>query len=151
MANGEDKSGTTAICVLISEKYTIFSNCGDSRGVLSAEGSKPVLVTEVNFRFLTIIFFKFFYFLWFYTKKGEEGFSGEKVYYCKLKSLKPAVPLSWATVNSDYLHTFFLKIKVVFVFQLRWTEFPDPGSGSWNRICEYLESAKKMALIKIIN
>ena len=47
VANGEDKSGTTAICVLISEKYTIFSNCGDSRGVLSGDGSKPVLVTQV--------------------------------------------------------------------------------------------------------
>merc|ERR1712066_815608 len=46
VANGEDKSGTTAICVLISEKYTIFSNCGDSRGVLSGDGSKPVLVTQ---------------------------------------------------------------------------------------------------------
>ncbi len=45
MANGEDKSGTTAICVLITERYTIFSNCGDSRGVLSSDGAKPVLVT----------------------------------------------------------------------------------------------------------
>ena len=35
VANGEDKSGTTAVCVLITEKYVLFSNCGDSRGVLS--------------------------------------------------------------------------------------------------------------------
>ena len=45
VANGEDKSGTTAVCALISEKYVIFSNCGDSRGVLSCDGSKPVLAT----------------------------------------------------------------------------------------------------------
>jgi len=46
VANGEDKSGTTAVCVLISSKYIIFSNCGDSRGVLSGDGAKPVLVTQ---------------------------------------------------------------------------------------------------------
>ena len=55
VANGEDKSGTTAICVLISENYTIFSNCGDSRGVLSAEGSKPVLVTQVDFSYFKLL------------------------------------------------------------------------------------------------
>jgi hypothetical protein len=46
VANGEDKSGTTAVCALISEKYVLFSNCGDSRGVLSGDGSKPVLATQ---------------------------------------------------------------------------------------------------------
>ena len=46
VANGEDKSGTTAICALISTKYVIFSNCGDSRGVLSGDGARPVLVTQ---------------------------------------------------------------------------------------------------------
>merc|ERR1712045_385976 len=53
VANGEDKSGTTAVCVLITEKYVLFSNCGDSRGVLScktgsgndASASSPVLAT----------------------------------------------------------------------------------------------------------
>ena len=45
VANGEDKSGTTAVCALISEKFIIFSNCGDSRGVLSGDGSLPVLAT----------------------------------------------------------------------------------------------------------
>ena len=44
VANGEDKSGTTVCSVLISPKYVIFSNCGDSRGVLSGNG-EPVLVT----------------------------------------------------------------------------------------------------------
>jgi serine/threonine protein phosphatase PrpC len=45
--------GTTAIGVIISEKYIIFSNCGDSRGVLSGKTgdgeknavSKPKLAT----------------------------------------------------------------------------------------------------------
>lgn len=46
VANGEDKSGTTAVCALISEKFIIFSNCGDSRGVLSGDGAKPVLATQ---------------------------------------------------------------------------------------------------------
>lgn len=46
VANGEDKSGTTAVCALISEKYILFINCGDSRGVLSADGAKPVLATQ---------------------------------------------------------------------------------------------------------
>merc|ERR1719351_115395 len=46
VANGEDKSGTTAICVLISNNYIIFSNCGDSRGVLSGDGANPVLVKQ---------------------------------------------------------------------------------------------------------
>ena len=49
VANGEDKSGTTAVCALITQKYIVFSNCGDSRGVVSsrdADGnSKPTLFT----------------------------------------------------------------------------------------------------------
>ena len=45
VANGEDKSGTTAVCALITENYVIFSNCGDSRAVLSRHG-KPVMVTQ---------------------------------------------------------------------------------------------------------
>jgi len=51
VANGEDKSGTTAVCALITEKYVIFSNCGDSRGVLSVRAesggvsSRPALAT----------------------------------------------------------------------------------------------------------
>lgn len=45
VTNGEDKSGTTAVCALISEKYVIFSNCGDSRAVLS-NGGQPVMATE---------------------------------------------------------------------------------------------------------
>ncbi|XP_059086912.1 protein phosphatase 1A-like [Tigriopus californicus] len=44
VANGEDKSGTTAVCALITEKYVLFSNCGDSRAVLCSAG-EPALVT----------------------------------------------------------------------------------------------------------
>lgn len=33
----KDKSGSTAVCCLISPKYYFFINCGDSRAVLSRE------------------------------------------------------------------------------------------------------------------
>lgn len=46
VASGEDKSGTTAVCALISQKYLIIANCGDSRGVCCTSG-KPVLATQV--------------------------------------------------------------------------------------------------------
>ena len=36
--NGEDKSGSTVVCVLISPKHIYFANCGDSRVVLSRSG-----------------------------------------------------------------------------------------------------------------
>lgn len=45
VANGEDKSGTTAVCALITQKYILFSNCGDSRAVL-CRGGKPALATQ---------------------------------------------------------------------------------------------------------
>ena len=35
MLSGEDKSGSTAVCVLISPQHIFFANCGDSRAVLS--------------------------------------------------------------------------------------------------------------------
>jgi len=44
VASGEDKSGTTAVCALITEKYLVIANCGDSRGVCCVNG-KPALVT----------------------------------------------------------------------------------------------------------
>uniref|UniRef100_A0A2P2I3V6 Protein phosphatase 1B-like n=2 Tax=Hirondellea gigas TaxID=1518452 RepID=A0A2P2I3V6_9CRUS len=34
VASGEDKSGTTAVCSLISPHFIFVANCGDSRGVL---------------------------------------------------------------------------------------------------------------------
>ena len=48
VASGEDKSGTTAVCALITEKYIIIANCGDSRGVFCVNG-KPALATQVSF------------------------------------------------------------------------------------------------------
>jgi len=45
VASGEDKSGTTAVCALITQKYLIIANCGDSRGVCCTDG-KPVLATQ---------------------------------------------------------------------------------------------------------
>ena len=48
VASGEDKSGTTAVCALISQKYLIIANCGDSRGVCCTDG-KPVMATQVRF------------------------------------------------------------------------------------------------------
>jgi len=45
VASGEDKSGTTAVCALITDKYVIIANCGDSRGVFCVNG-KPALATQ---------------------------------------------------------------------------------------------------------
>jgi len=45
VASGEDKSGTTAVCALITQKYLIIANCGDSRGVCCTDG-KAVLATQ---------------------------------------------------------------------------------------------------------
>ena len=47
VASGEDKSGTTAVGALITDKYLIIANCGDSRGVACLNG-KPVLATQVG-------------------------------------------------------------------------------------------------------
>lgn len=35
---GEDKSGSTAICALISPQHIFLGNCGDSRGIMSRSG-----------------------------------------------------------------------------------------------------------------
>jgi serine/threonine protein phosphatase PrpC len=45
VASGEDKSGTTAVGALITEKYLIIANCGDSRGVICVEG-QPAVATQ---------------------------------------------------------------------------------------------------------
>jgi len=45
VASGEDKSGSTAVGALISDKYVIIANCGDSRGVVCVSG-KPALATQ---------------------------------------------------------------------------------------------------------
>jgi len=54
VVSGEDKSGTTAVCALISPVLLFVANCGDSRGVLYRKGGigfstqdhKPVNPTE---------------------------------------------------------------------------------------------------------
>ncbi|CAH8615840.1 unnamed protein product [Dicrocoelium dendriticum] len=54
VASGEDNSGSTAVCVLITPKHIFFANCGDSRAVLIRKGQvafatvdhKPVNPTE---------------------------------------------------------------------------------------------------------
>lgn len=44
MVSGEDKSGSTAVCVIVSPGHIFFGNCGDSRAVLS-KGGKCVIAT----------------------------------------------------------------------------------------------------------
>lgn len=52
--SGEDRSGSTAVCALVSPTHIFFANCGDSRAVLSRSGKaffstqdhKPVNPTE---------------------------------------------------------------------------------------------------------
>ncbi|CAG2099991.1 unnamed protein product [Medioppia subpectinata] len=52
--SGEDKSGSTAVCCLISPQHFFFANCGDSRAVLSRSSKaffstldhKPINPTE---------------------------------------------------------------------------------------------------------
>lgn len=38
LASGEDKSGSTAVCVLITPEHYFFANCGDSRAILIRNG-----------------------------------------------------------------------------------------------------------------
>lgn len=45
IASGEDKSGSTAVCCLISSTHFYFANCGDSRAVLS-RNKRAFFVTE---------------------------------------------------------------------------------------------------------
>ncbi|XP_064599848.1 protein phosphatase 1B-like isoform X2 [Liolophura sinensis] len=54
VASGEDKSGSTAVCAIVSPVHLFFANCGDSRSVLSRAGCctfsttdhKPINPTE---------------------------------------------------------------------------------------------------------
>ncbi|XP_021917119.1 protein phosphatase 1B [Zootermopsis nevadensis] len=54
LASGEDKSGSTAVCALVSPRQVYVANCGDSRAVLCRSGEpvfatldhKPVLPSE---------------------------------------------------------------------------------------------------------
>jgi len=44
VVNGEDKSGSTAVCALISPTHVFFANCGDSRAAF-ASGGRVLLST----------------------------------------------------------------------------------------------------------
>ena len=54
MMSGEDKSGSTAVCAIVSPEHVFFANCGDSRAALCRGGKcsfatqdhKPVNPTE---------------------------------------------------------------------------------------------------------
>lgn len=54
LASGEDKSGSTAVCALVSPQQIFVANCGDSRAVIcnsgvptfSTQDHKPVLPGE---------------------------------------------------------------------------------------------------------
>ena len=43
--NGEDQSGTTAVCSFITPEHIVIANCGDSRAIFS-RGNEVVLVTR---------------------------------------------------------------------------------------------------------
>lgn len=45
MSSGEDKSGSTAVCAFVSPRQVYIANCGDSRAVLSRDGT-PVFSTR---------------------------------------------------------------------------------------------------------
>lgn len=46
IANGKDKSGSTAVCVLITPNHIFFANCGDSRAMLISEGEVAFATTD---------------------------------------------------------------------------------------------------------
>ncbi|VDK88836.1 unnamed protein product [Dibothriocephalus latus] len=46
IASGEDKSGSTAICVLITPNHIFFANCGDSRAMLIRDGRVSFATTD---------------------------------------------------------------------------------------------------------
>jgi len=46
VVNGDDKSGSTAVCALMSPSHFYIANCGDSRGVLCRKGSPAVCTLD---------------------------------------------------------------------------------------------------------
>lgn len=46
VVNGDDKSGSTAVCTLISPTHFYIANCGDSRAVLCRQGSPAVCTLD---------------------------------------------------------------------------------------------------------
>ena len=45
-ASGQDRGGTTAVCVMISPTHLIWANCGDSRGLLCRDGKLEFSTTD---------------------------------------------------------------------------------------------------------
>ncbi|VEL25520.1 unnamed protein product, partial [Protopolystoma xenopodis] len=46
VASGEDKSGSTAVCVLITPEHIFFANCGDSRALIVRDGRVAFATTD---------------------------------------------------------------------------------------------------------
>lgn len=46
MLSGEDKSGSTAVCSIVSPRFIFFANCGDSRAVLCRNGKCAFSTTD---------------------------------------------------------------------------------------------------------
>lgn len=46
VSSGDDKSGSTAVCALISPTHVYIANCGDSRGVLCRKGLPAVCTMD---------------------------------------------------------------------------------------------------------
>lgn len=46
ISNGEDKSGSTAVCALVSPRQVFFANCGDSRAAYSRGGRVAVYTRD---------------------------------------------------------------------------------------------------------
>lgn len=46
MVSGEDKSGSTAVCTIVSPTHIFFANCGDSRAVLCRDAICPFSTTD---------------------------------------------------------------------------------------------------------
>lgn len=46
IVKGLDRSGSTAVCVLITPKHLFFVNCGDSRAVLIRNGQVGFATTD---------------------------------------------------------------------------------------------------------
>jgi len=46
VVNGDDKSGSTAVCALMSPSHFYIANCGDSRGVLCRKGAPAVCTLD---------------------------------------------------------------------------------------------------------
>lgn len=46
MVSGEDRSGSTAVCAIVSPSHIFFANCGDSRAVLCRGGKSAFATTD---------------------------------------------------------------------------------------------------------